>query len=96
MSSTQHRISAVPGATSGAPGAGSTDDTLETLERAFLDARSSFYSAKSIVDLITQHDLTKHAGEATYAVSELLAITNKKLEQVELQLRRMAKGERQA
>jgi len=95
MSSLRNSIKAIPGTTSDTLGPGTTVPTLGNLERLFLEARSSFYSAKSVVDLITRHDLSKQADEVIYAVSELLTHANIGLEQVEIELLRLRKQERE-
>jgi hypothetical protein len=89
MSSLRSSIKAIPGTTSNTPA-----PTLGNLERLFLEARSSFYSAKSVVDLITRYDLSKKSDEVIYAIAELLEVANEKLETVELEFRRLDAAER--
>ena len=54
------------------PASPDSSSTFDSLEAAFRDARSSFWSAKSVADLIIRHDIAEDAGEAIHAIARPL------------------------
>lgn len=56
---------------------------LDTLERAVSEAHCALLAPKSILDLLSAHDLTTHTSEVYFAIERLVDAADEKLTHVE-------------
>lgn len=69
--------------------------TLEAVEVALSEAYCAFLAPKSILDLLSAHDLMEDAGEVFFALERLMEAADKELQEVQHQLGQLRSRVRQ-
>jgi hypothetical protein len=78
------------------PGTPDAENSLDHLDNEFSRAHATFYAAKSIPDLLTRYDLTRHADEVIFAIEELLYLANERFNEVARLLAKLRSQEQRA